>query len=70
VKRYKRALASAGVDAPRLLDLSHTFGSLVAAHTADLVSVKEAMGHTTSPRPSDTRTRGPPAAFVCRVVDD
>jgi integrase len=71
-KRYKRALASAGVDALRLHDLRHTFGSLVAAHTADLVSVKDAMGHTNitttqrylHARPATERAKAFTAAFA------
>jgi integrase len=45
-KRYKQAQAAAGVDKLRWHDLRHTFGSLLVAGGVDLVSVKEAMGHS------------------------
>ncbi len=44
-RRYKRAQAAAGVRPLRFHDLRHTFGSLLAKDV-DLVTIKEAMGHS------------------------
>jgi integrase len=64
VKRYKRALAAAGLRALRFHDLRHTFGTTMI-RKADIVRVQEWMGHadieTTRkylhfvPRPDDAR---------------
>ena len=45
-RRYKRAQAAADVRPLRFHDLRHTFGSLLAAKGVDLVTIKEAMGHS------------------------
>jgi integrase len=45
-RRYKRAQSAAGVRPLRFHDLRHTFGSLLAAKGVDLVTIKEAMGHS------------------------
>jgi integrase len=45
-RRYKRAQAAAGVRPLRFHDLRHTFGSLLAMRGVDLVTIKEAMGHS------------------------
>jgi integrase len=64
LKRYKRALAAAGLRALRFHDLRHTFGTTMIRR-ADIVRVQEWMGHadieTTRqylhfvPRPDDAR---------------
>jgi len=67
-RRYKRARDAAGLRPLRWHDLRHTFGSVLVAGGVDLVSVKDAMGHsqltTTSrylhARPATER----PAAFT------
>jgi integrase len=67
-RRYKRARDAAGLRPLRWHDLRHTFGSLLVAGGVDIVSVKDAMGHsqltTTSrylhARPATER----PAAFT------
>jgi integrase len=66
-RRYKAALASAGLRPLRFHDLRHTFGTRVIAH-ADIRRVQEWMGHadiqTTmrylhyAPRPEDARLVG------------
>jgi integrase len=45
-RRYKRARDAAGLRPLRWHDLRHTFGSLLVAGGIDLVSVKDAMGHS------------------------
>lgn len=45
-RRYRRAQAIGGVRPLRFHDLRHTFGSQLAARGIDLVTIKEAMGHT------------------------
>lgn len=45
-RRYKRARDAVGLRPLRWHDLRHTFGSLLVAGGIDLVSVKDAMGHT------------------------
>lgn len=45
-RRYKRARGAAGLRPLRWHDLRHTFGSLLVASGVDLVSVKDAMGHS------------------------
>jgi integrase len=45
-RRYKRARDTAGLRALRWHDLRHTFGSLLIAGGVDIVSVKDAMGHS------------------------
>lgn len=45
-RRYKRARTAAGVEPLRFHDLRHTFGSQLAAEGIDLVTIKQAMGHT------------------------
>ena len=45
-RRYKRARDSVGLRPLRWHDLRHTFGSLLVAGGIDLVSVKDAMGHS------------------------
>lgn len=45
-RRYKRARDAAGLRPLRWHDLRHTFGSLLVAGGVDLVSVKDAMGHS------------------------
>ena len=65
LKRYKRALAAAGLRPLRFHDLRHTFGT-TTIRKADIVRVQEWMGHadieTTRkylhfvPRPDDART--------------
>jgi integrase len=45
-RRYKRARDAAGLRALRWHDLRHTFGSLLIAGGVDIVSVKDAMGHS------------------------
>ena len=64
LKRYKRALAAAGLRPLRFHDLRHTFGTTMI-RKADIVRVQEWMGHadieTTrkylhfGPRPDDAR---------------
>jgi integrase len=70
-RRYKRARDAAGLRPLRWHDLRHTFGSLLVAAGVDLVSVKDAMGHsqltTTSrylhARPAAERAAAFTAAF-------
>lgn len=70
-RRYKRARDAAGLRPLRWHDLRHTFGSLLVAGGIDLVSVKDAMGHsqltTTSrylhARPARERAAAFTAAF-------
>ncbi len=45
-RRSRRAQAAAGLRPQRWHDLRHTYGSLLAAHGIDLVSIKDAMGHS------------------------
>jgi integrase len=45
-RRFKRARDAAGLRPLRWHDLRHTFGSLLVAGGVDLVSVKDAMGHS------------------------
>ena len=45
-RRYKRARDAVGLRPLRWHDLRHTFGSLLVAGGIDLVSVKDAMGHS------------------------
>jgi integrase len=45
-RRYKRARDQAGLRPLRWHDLRHTFGSLLVAGGVDLVSVRDAMGHS------------------------
>ena len=45
-RRYERARNAAGLEPLRFHDLRHTYGSLLVAGGIDLVSVKEAMGHS------------------------
>ena len=64
-RRYKRARDAAGLRPLRWHDLRHTFGSLLVAGGVDLVSIKDAMGHsqlTTTSRYFQARpaTGGPP----------
>ena len=68
---YKRARDAAGLRPLRWHDLRHTFGSLLVAGGVDLVSIKDAMGHsqltTTSrylhARPATERAAAFTAAF-------
>ncbi len=70
-RRYKRARDAAGLRPLRWHDLRHTVGSLLVAGGVDLVSIKDAMGHsqltTTSPylhaRPATERAAAFTAAF-------
>ena len=70
-RRYKAARDAAGLRPLRWHDLRHTFGSLLVASGVDLVSVKDAMGHsqlsTTSrylhARPATERAAAFTAAF-------
>jgi integrase len=70
-RRYKRARDAAGLRPLRWHDLRHTFGSLLVAGGVDLVSIKDAMGHsqltTTSrylhARPATERAAAFTAAF-------
>ena len=70
-RRYKRARDAAGLRPLRWHDLRHTFGSLLVAGGVDLVSVRDAMGHsqltTTSrylhARPATERAASFTAAF-------
>ncbi len=70
-RRYKRARDAAGLRPLRWHDLRHTFGSLLIAGGVDLVSVKDALGHsqlsTTSrylhARPASERAAAFTAAF-------
>jgi integrase len=70
-RRYKRARDAVGLRPLRWHDLRHTFGSLLVAGGIDLVSVKDAMGHsqltTTSrylhARPATERASAFTAAF-------
>jgi integrase len=45
-RRYMRARDAAGLRRLRWHDLRHTFGSLLVAGGVDLVSIKDAMGHS------------------------
>jgi integrase len=45
-RRYKKARDVAGMRPLRWHDLRHSFGSLLVAGGVDIVSVKDAMGHT------------------------
>lgn len=45
-RRYRRAQIAAGVRPLRFHDLRHTFGSLLAANGVDVVTIKDAMGHS------------------------
>jgi site-specific recombinase XerD len=71
-RRYKRARDAAGLRPLRWHDLRHTFGSLLIAGGVDLVSVKDALGHsqlsTTSrylhARPANERAAAFTAAFA------
>ncbi len=45
-RRFKRARDAAGMRPLRWHDLRHSFGSLLVAGGIDIVSVKDAMGHT------------------------
>ncbi len=70
-RRFRRAQAAAGLRPLRWHDLRHTYGSLLAAHGIDLVSIKDAMGHsalaTTGALPARTsglRAGGPVHAGV------
>lgn len=45
-RRYKAARDAAGLRPLRWHDLRHTFGSLLVASGVDLVSIKDAMGHS------------------------
>jgi len=45
-RRFKRARDAAGLRPLRWHDLRHTFGSLLVAGGVDLVSVKDALGHS------------------------
>jgi integrase len=45
-RRYKRARDTAGLRPLRWHDLRHTFGSVLVAGGVDLVSIKDAMGHS------------------------
>jgi integrase len=45
-RRYKNARDAAGLRPLRWHDLRHTFGSLLVASGVDLVSIKDAMGHS------------------------
>ncbi|MGI8902591.1 MAG: tyrosine-type recombinase/integrase [Solirubrobacteraceae bacterium] len=75
-RRYKRARDAAGLRALRWHDLRHTFGSLLVAGGVDLVSVKDAMGHsqltTTSrylhARPATERAAAFTAAFQPKTL--
>jgi integrase len=70
-RRYKRSRDAAGLRPLRWHDLRHTFGSLLVAGGVDLVSIKDAMGHsqltTTSrylhARPATERAAAFTAAF-------
>ncbi|MHB8696142.1 MAG: tyrosine-type recombinase/integrase [Solirubrobacteraceae bacterium] len=70
-RRYKRARDAAWMRPLRWHDLRHTFGSLLVAGGVDLVSIKDAMGHsqltTTSrylhARPATERAAAFTAAF-------
>jgi integrase len=66
-RRYKRARDAAGLRPLRWHDLRHTFGSLLVAGGVDLVSIKDAMGHsqlTTTSRYLDARPATERAAFT------
>ena len=56
-RRYKLARDAAGPRPLRWHDLRHTFGSSLVAGGIDLVSVKDAMGTPSFPRPAATFTR-------------
>jgi integrase len=74
-RRYKRARDAAGLRQLRWHDLRHTFGSLLVAGGVDLVSIKDAMGHsqltTTSrylhARPATERAAAFTAAFQTKT---
>jgi integrase len=71
-RRYRRAQSAAGVRPLRFHDLRHTFGSLLAMRGVDVVTIKDAMGHsalaTTSrylhARPASERAQAFTAAFA------
>jgi integrase len=71
-RRYKRARDAAALRPLRWHDLRHTFGSLLIAGGVDIVSVKDALGHsqlsTTSrylhARPANERAAAFTAAFT------
>ena len=73
-RRYKRARDAARLRPLRWHDLRHTFGSLLVAGGVDLVSIKDAMGHsqltTTSrylhARPATERAAAFTTAFTSR----
>jgi len=76
-RRYKRARDAAGLRPLRWHDLRHTFGSLLVAGGVDLVSIKDAMGHsqltTTSrylhARPATERAAAFTTAFQTTPTD-
>ncbi|HUB72806.1 MAG TPA: site-specific integrase [Solirubrobacteraceae bacterium] len=76
-KRYRRAQVAAGVRPLRFHDLRHTFGSRLAAKGVDVVTIKDAMGHsalaTTSrylhARPASEQAQVFTAAFTADVPD-
>ena len=45
-RRFKRARDAVGLRPLRFHDLRHTYGSLLAAHGVDLVTIQAAMGHS------------------------
>ncbi len=45
-RRYRRAQKAAGLRPLRWHDLRHTYGSLLAAHGVDLVTIQSVMGHS------------------------
>lgn len=45
-RRYRRAQTAAGIRPLRFHDLRHTFGSLLAARSIDVVTIQKAMGHS------------------------
>jgi integrase len=45
-RRYRRAQKAAGLRPLRWHDLRHTYGSLLAAHGVDLVTIQAVMGHS------------------------
>jgi len=75
-RRFKRARDAASLRPLRWHDLRHTFGSLLVAAGVDLVSVKDAMGHsqlsTTSrylhAKPATERAAAFTAAFSSKTT--
>jgi integrase len=73
-RRYRRAQTAASVRPLRFHDLRHTFGSLLAMHGVDVVTIHKAMGHsalgTTSrylhARPASEQAEAFTAAFAPR----